>query len=566
MATYFPPIIAVSGTFLNDAAFDASHQYALPILARRNDGLVGDVVSADGEYTYLQVSSEGALHVSGVFFQPSHDNLNINANLQIGNLDVSDFNEVPVGILSSVTLPTTDFSTRIDNDPFTVESHKVFPVGGLCDEIAPNIVGEGYTGLLRMTPRRNLYTAVEYSNIPVSGTLWTNTSKDGTGSTYAPLVDADGHFQVDVLTASAVNLDIRDLTSVSDSMTVLQATGTNLHAVIDSGTIAVTGVSTLSEQQTQSTSLSTIAGDTTNIETAVQLIDDSVATLGTTTYAEATTKGLVISAIRRDADTSAVNTDNEAAPLQVDANGYLKVEIFDGGGSHTVDGSVTANAGTNLNTSALATETGGNLAAAATSLAILDDWDNTASDGASVTGDVAHDSPDAGEPVKVGMKAVDVGATPTAVTANDRTNWYATRAGVPFVLGGHPNTSTSGIIITDANNAQTDLAVSPAIAAGTALVVTKLSVMADNANTVAVSVRIGFGAANTPAAGTVAGSLSTAVILHHPGIAAGSGVIEGNGSGIVGIGASDQELRVTCGDPTGGNITILVTYFTILIG
>ena len=43
----------------------------------------------------------------------------------------------------------------------------------------------------------------------------------------------------------------------------------------------------------------------------------------------------------------------------------------------TVTGSVTANAGTNLNTSALAVESGGNLAGAATSLAILDDWDES---------------------------------------------------------------------------------------------------------------------------------------------------------------------------------------------
>lgn len=38
---------------------------------------------------------------------------------------------------------------------------------------------------------------------------------------------------------------------------------------------------------------------------------------------------------------------------------------------------VTANAGTNLNTSALATESGGNLAAIATSASVIDDWDET---------------------------------------------------------------------------------------------------------------------------------------------------------------------------------------------
>jgi hypothetical protein len=78
-----------------------------------------------------------------------------------------------------------------------------------------------------------------------------------------------------------------------------------------------------------------------NALTALQLIDDPVATLGTTTYTETSTKGTIAGALRRDADTSAVGTDNEIAPLIVDANGYLKVEVFDGGGSHTVDNNGT---------------------------------------------------------------------------------------------------------------------------------------------------------------------------------------------------------------------------------
>jgi hypothetical protein len=48
------------------------------------------------------------------------------------------------------------------------------------------------------------------------------------------------------------------------------------------------------------------------------------------------------------------------------------VHVDDNGGALTVDGAVTANAGTNLNTSALALEAGGNLAASATSLALID--------------------------------------------------------------------------------------------------------------------------------------------------------------------------------------------------
>lgn len=55
-----------------------------------------------------------------------------------------------------------------------------------------------------------------------------------------------------------------------------------------------------------------------------------------------------------------------------------------------------------------------------TSLAIMDDWDNGASDGASVSGDVAHGTADAGEPVKIGGKALS--ADPTAEATGDRVN------------------------------------------------------------------------------------------------------------------------------------------------
>lgn len=64
--------------------------------------------------------------------------------------------------------------------------------------------------------------------------------------------------------------------------------------------------------------------------TALQLIDDTVTILGTDTYTEATSKGLAIGAVRRDADTTLVGTTNEFGPLQMDANGRLKVEVFSG--------------------------------------------------------------------------------------------------------------------------------------------------------------------------------------------------------------------------------------------
>jgi len=64
-------------------------------------------------------------------------------------------------------------------------------------------------------------------------------------------------------------------------------------------------------------------------------------------------------------------------------------------------------------TATIAKESGGNLA-------IIAGWDNAASSGAKVSGDIIHDDPDSGEPVKIGGKAVT--SLPAVVAANDRVN------------------------------------------------------------------------------------------------------------------------------------------------
>lgn len=77
------------------------------------------------------------------------------------------------------------------------------------------------------------------------------------------------------------------------------------------------------------------------------------------------------------------NTGNASAGtmrvvLATDQPSLANALLVDGSAvTQPVSGTVTANAGTNLNTSTLALEAGGNLAAAATSLAIIDDWDET---------------------------------------------------------------------------------------------------------------------------------------------------------------------------------------------
>lgn len=83
--------------------------------------------------------------------------------------------------------------------------------------------------------------------------------------------------------------------------------------------------------------------------TALQLIDDPVATLGTTTYSEATSKGMIAGAVRRDANTSLVDTTNEVAPLQVNATGELKVAQIQAlpAGTNAI-GKLAANSGVDI--------------------------------------------------------------------------------------------------------------------------------------------------------------------------------------------------------------------------
>lgn len=173
-------------------------------------------------------------------------------------------------------------------------------------------------------------------------------------------------------------------------------------------------------------------------------------------------------------------------------------------------------------------------------------------------GDVAHDGVDAGNPVKVGHVAIAHGANPTAVAAADRTNGYANRAGIPFVIGGHPNVIARAHIVADSDGAQTDAAL-VTVSAGTKIVVTRLTVVCDNANTGDCRVAIGFGTANVPS-NALAGVNGLLVDGSFDG---GAGVTIGDGSGIIGVGADNEDLRLTCSDPVAGNIRISYSYYTI---
>lgn len=166
---------------------------------------------------------------------------------------------------------------------------------------------------------------------------------------------------------------------------------------------------------------------------------------------------------------------------------------------------------------------------------------------AAVSGDVNHDGADSGGPIKIGMKAIPFGTSPTEVTANDRTNWYANRHGIPWVLGGHMNPFRATRKDT---SAQTD-AILQAVGASERAVILALSAYCDKANSVDVQALFEFDAG------------SDVRIAEHPGIAAGSGFVEGNGGAVLAIGALGEDVLWTCEVPTGGNVCPHVTGFLI---
>tara|TARA_Y100000310_G_scaffold7748_1_gene8454 strand:- start:30 stop:1433 length:1404 start_codon:yes stop_codon:yes gene_type:complete len=95
----------------------------------------------------------------------------------------------------------------------------------------------------------------------------------------------------------------------------------------------------------------------------IQLVDGSgdPVILGTTTYSETSTEGVVIGAVRNDTLAALAGTENEIAPLQVNADGALYVDTADGAILESavdgLEGLAALQVTTNTNTGTIATNT-----------------------------------------------------------------------------------------------------------------------------------------------------------------------------------------------------------------
>lgn len=175
-----------------------------------------------------------------------------------------------------------------------------------------------------------------------------------------------------------------------------------------------------------------------------------------------------------------------------------------------------------------------------------------------IFGDIAHDAVDSGNPIKIGGKAGDYGDVPAAVADLDRVNALFDRYGCQHVIPQHPDPLTKEFTVTDSDGAQTDL-VLLTVGAGSGIVVTGCAAVCNEANTVSVGVRVGF---STSTLSARAKTGISGIVLSHGGIAPGSGYPREQ---IFVPGANNEELRMACDDPVGGDITVLVTYYLVSV-
>lgn len=161
--------------------------------------------------------------------------------------------------------------------------------------------------------------------------------------------------------------------------------------------------------------------------------------------------GVMMLAVRKDVAATTVGADGDYHPLEVDANGRLHVIEPSASGAaaslaaiddwdesdrakvNLIVGQAGVAAGAGAVGATVQRVTLASDDPAVTALQVIDDWDNAASDGASVSGDVAHDAADAGEPVKIGAKATAGQSGATMVAAGDRTDLAADIDGVQIV-------------------------------------------------------------------------------------------------------------------------------------
>jgi len=357
-----PGVAATSLGKARDSALGATDTGVMALAVR--DDTLTTLTPADGDYVPLRVSSTGQLHVTGAGGGTEYTEDVVTANPQVGSaimverddalttvtpaeadwiglrgtaegaLWTQDFNsDAALALLGTIDADTgaiktatelIDDAVYIDDADWSDGSSKHILVGGLYQS-SPQTITDGDVGPFQVDADGALHISDGGNTITVDGTVTANLSS--TDNTVLDNIQAAVEIMDDWDDANYCNVNIN-------------IAGTD--AAAGEGAIsAQTQRVTIATDDDGVAHLATIAGDTTNIETAVQIIDDWDATHASAAPADGIQ---TMGAAYGTALPTDVGADADAARLVTDRYGRLCTGLQPQAAKATLDNADTTTA------------------------------------------------------------------------------------------------------------------------------------------------------------------------------------------------------------------------------
>ncbi len=266
-----------------------------------------DTCAADANHNCLSVNVPQGVTINSL---PANSSVNLS---QYGGVTVGAANALHIQPGTAAVFHTIcdsgcgGASSFADSSAFTFATTPVNNMSAVVDDVATNTVAENSAGAVRMNTNRILYFDLSKTGANTNKILVTT---DPITFASAQAVTQSGTWTVNIGAGSAVIghviTDSGSTTAVTGNVTVVQATGTNLHSVIDSGsTTAVTqATGTNLHAVIDSGSTTAVTGNVTVVQPTGTNLHAILDTTSTTAVTQAT--GTNLHAVIDSGSTTAV--------------------------------------------------------------------------------------------------------------------------------------------------------------------------------------------------------------------------------------------------------------------
>jgi hypothetical protein len=484
----------INVSYSEDTAHSSGDRGAF-VLGIRNDDQSSILTGTNGDYSGISVDDRGRIatvggqsvnlpHVGGAQTMGAVDN--ITGNVLVTNIyDLANNDALVVGLVDGngdlvpadklATNTTVEAPQRVEDDPHTTGDKGVFVLAVRNDTNAVVTSADGDYSQISVNDKGAIAIQDGGNSITVDGTVAVSSIVPGTGATDLGKAEDSAHASGDV---GVMTLGVRNdngSTSFSGSngdytplavdqygkqFSVSERVHNTNHTAADIGTfiLSVRNDGAANQAATLNNTYASISVDEYGkMFHADNKAEDAAHTSGD--------QGSFILGVRNDSNAVMTSADGDYSPIAVNSNGA--VAINDGGNSITVDGTVGVSGTVTVSGTVAATQSGTwvlgansgvdigdvtvNNAGGASAVNIQDGGNSITVDGTVAAtqsgtwnvvaaGDVAHDSPDSGNPVKIGFQAET--ALPAAVANGDRTNGISDQFGRQLVTHISPGMQT----------------------------------------------------------------------------------------------------------------------------